>query len=67
MTAREVIRALEAAGWRQVRSTGSHRHFRHPEKQGTLTVPDHGSRDLGIGLVRSIERQSGIKLRRDQC
>ncbi|MGH7100535.1 MAG: type II toxin-antitoxin system HicA family toxin, partial [Stellaceae bacterium] len=38
MTPRDVIRALEADGWREVRSKGSHRHFRHPVKPGTVTV-----------------------------
>ncbi|HZU89283.1 MAG TPA: type II toxin-antitoxin system HicA family toxin [Stellaceae bacterium] len=62
MKSRDVIRALEADGWREVRSKGSHRQFQHPTKPGTTTVPMHGSRDLGIELVRSIERQSGLKL-----
>ncbi|MGH7037576.1 MAG: type II toxin-antitoxin system HicA family toxin, partial [Stellaceae bacterium] len=29
MKPRDVIRALEADGWREVRSKGSHRYFRH--------------------------------------
>jgi predicted RNA binding protein YcfA (HicA-like mRNA interferase family) len=35
---RAMIRLLERDGWRQVRQTGSHRHFRHPTKRGTVTV-----------------------------
>lgn len=64
MKAREVIRALEADGWREVRSTGSHRHFKHPTKPGTVTVPVHGGKDLRTELLHKIERQSGLKLRR---
>ena len=52
-------------GWYEVRSKGSHRHFRHPTKPGTTTVPVHGARDLSPQLLRDIERQSGTKLRRD--
>jgi predicted RNA binding protein YcfA (HicA-like mRNA interferase family) len=45
-----------------VRVTGDHYHFRHPEKPGLVTVP-HPVRDVPIGTLRSIERQSGLKLR----
>ncbi|HWD59607.1 MAG TPA: type II toxin-antitoxin system HicA family toxin [Stellaceae bacterium] len=63
MTAREIIRRLEADGWREVRSRGSHRQFRHPTKTGLVTIAVHGNRDLKIRDLASIERQSGIKLR----
>ena len=62
LSSREIIRLLEKAGWRQVRVTGSHHHFRHPERPGTVTVP-HPVKDMPPGTLRSIERQSGIKLR----
>ncbi|HEX5319901.1 MAG TPA: type II toxin-antitoxin system HicA family toxin [Stellaceae bacterium] len=64
MTPREVIRILEEDGWRQVRSKGSHRQFRHPNKPGLVTIAMHGNRDLKIRDLVSIERQSGLKLRR---
>jgi predicted RNA binding protein YcfA (HicA-like mRNA interferase family) len=57
----EVIRRIQAAGWSQVRSKGSHRHFKHPSRPGIVTVP-HPKKDLPIGTLRSIERQSGVKL-----
>jgi predicted RNA binding protein YcfA (HicA-like mRNA interferase family) len=38
MKIREMIRLLEADGWRLKRITGSHRHFAHPEKPGLVTV-----------------------------
>ncbi|WP_010545658.1 type II toxin-antitoxin system HicA family toxin [Sphingomonas elodea] len=62
MRSREVIRKLEADGWEEVRQTGSHKQFRHPTKPGTTTVP-HPKASLGIGTLKSIERQSGLKLR----
>jgi len=58
-----VIAKLQADGWQQVRQRGSHRQFQHPRKPGTVTVPDHGSKDLKIGTIKSIERQAGIRLR----
>jgi predicted RNA binding protein YcfA (HicA-like mRNA interferase family) len=63
MKPREVVRALEADGWRHVRTTGSHRHFRHPTKPGIVTVAMHAG-DLKPRDLFSIERQSGLKLRR---
>jgi len=63
VSSRAVIRALEAAGWRLVRITGSHHHFRHPDRPGLVTVA-HPQRDVKTGTLRSIERQSGLKLRK---
>ena len=57
---REIIRKLESGGFELIRVTGSHHHFRHPNRPGLVTVP-HPKRDLPKGTVKSIERQSGIK------
>ena len=39
MDGQDVIRELEADGWKLVRVTGSHRHFRHEARTGVVTVP----------------------------
>jgi predicted RNA binding protein YcfA (HicA-like mRNA interferase family) len=57
----EVIRRLRAAGWELARVKGSHHHFRHQQRPGIVTVP-HPKKDLPIGTLRSIERQSGVTL-----
>jgi len=59
MDSKRILRALEQDGWVLARVTGSHHHFRHPTKPGTVTVP-HPKKDLPIGTVKSIARQSGI-------
>ena len=64
MNSKEIIKAIEADGWREVRQTGSHKQFKHPTKKGRVTVP-HPKRDIHTGTLRSIERQAGIKLRRE--
>jgi predicted RNA binding protein YcfA (HicA-like mRNA interferase family) len=57
---RQLIRALERAGFVVHHVRGSHRYLRHLEKPGLLvTVPYH-SRDLKRGTLRSILRQAGI-------
>ena len=63
MRSDEIIAALKADGWREVARRGSHAQFKHPSKSGRVTVP-HPRRDVAIGTLRSIERQSGVWLRR---
>lgn len=61
MSSAEVIRLIKAAGWTLVRSKGSHQHFKHASRRSIVTVP-HPKKDMPIGTLRSIERQSGVKL-----
>jgi len=62
VSSRAAIAAIEAAGWREVEQVGSHKHFKHPDKPGKATVP-HPNKELPIGTVKSIERQTGVRLR----
>ena len=62
MDSREVLRRLTAEGWREVARVGSHVQLKHPDRPGRLTVP-HPKRDLPLGTLRSIEKQSGLRLR----
>lgn len=61
MKSADVIRLLEADGWQLARVKGSHHHFKHPGKPGLVTVP-HPKKDMPLGTLKSIERQSGVKL-----
>ena len=63
MKSRDVIKAIETDGWYLLRVAGSHHHFRHSDRPDLVTVP-HPKADLAIGTLKSIERQSGVKLRR---
>jgi predicted RNA binding protein YcfA (HicA-like mRNA interferase family) len=63
MNGRQVLQALKADGWVEVRSKGSHLQLKHPFKPGLVTLPMHGARDLKPGTLASIERQAGPKLR----
>ncbi len=60
MKVREVIRLLERDGWQHVRTTGSHRQFRHPAKPGTVTVAGNLGVDMPIGTLRSILKRAGL-------
>ncbi len=63
MKSAEVIEALLDDGWflHNRSGRGSHRQFKHPAKQGKVTVP-HPKKDLPKGTLKSIEKQAGIKL-----
>jgi predicted RNA binding protein YcfA (HicA-like mRNA interferase family) len=58
---REAIRILEGDGWFQVKTTGSHRQFKHPTKAGRVTVAGKPSDDLAPGTFASILKQAGLK------
>jgi predicted RNA binding protein YcfA (HicA-like mRNA interferase family) len=57
-----MIAALEADGWVRVAQKGSHVQFKHPSKPGRVTVP-HPERDIPLGTLKSIMKQSGLRLR----
>ncbi|HXO19301.1 MAG TPA: type II toxin-antitoxin system HicA family toxin [Thermoanaerobaculia bacterium] len=61
MDSREVLRRLETAGWTRVAQKGSHIQLKHATRPGRVTVP-HPKRDLPRGTLKSIEKQSGVKL-----
>ena len=58
-TAKELERLIIADGWYFVRQVGSHRQFRHAQKHGVVTIPNHKG-DLPIGTAKSILRQAGL-------
>jgi predicted RNA binding protein YcfA (HicA-like mRNA interferase family) len=61
MKVRDVIALIESKGWRFVRTTGSHRHFKHPSKPLVVTVPGHLGDDLPTGTLKSILRKAEIE------
>jgi predicted RNA binding protein YcfA (HicA-like mRNA interferase family) len=61
-TSRDIIRELEADGWRLVKVRGSHHQFKHPTKPGKITVP-HPSKDLNRKTEHSIRKQAGLRRR----
>ena len=60
MDSKEIIKLLKKDGWLHVRTTGSHHHFRHPQKAGIVTVP-HPKKQIGRGLLDSILKQAKLK------
>ena len=61
MNGKEVITILKRHGWKHTSTRGSHYKM---EKEGlrAVPVPVHGTKDLGVGLLKAIKKQTGVKL-----
>ncbi len=61
MNGKEVIAILKTHGWKHTSTRGSHYKM---EKEGLRAVPIsiHETKDLGIGLLKAIEKQTCVKL-----
>lgn len=58
----EIIRLLKKDGWYLAAHDGtSHRQFKHPTKKGKVTVNGGPNDDRSGFLLKSIEKQSGLK------
>lgn len=61
---RDLVRLIESDGWRHVRTTGSHRHFKHSTKPHVVTVPGNTGDDIPIGTLKAILRSAGLEDKR---
>ena len=60
MNGKQIIKTLKAHGWTLDRIEGSHHIMMHGAR--SVPVPVHGAHDLKTGLIKSIEKQTGVKL-----
>lgn len=63
---RDAIRLIRNDGWHLVRTSGSHRQYKHPAKRGLVTIAGNENRDLAPGTWNSILRQAGLKKEEEQ-
>jgi predicted RNA binding protein YcfA (HicA-like mRNA interferase family) len=61
MKVREVVRLLEKQGWVDMRSKGSHRNFKHPNRAFVITVPGNDGKELAAGTLNAILKKAGLK------
>ena len=59
ITPRQMVRALQRAGFVIDRQTGSHLILRSPQTRRKVTVPQH-NRDMRRGLMLALIRQAGL-------
>jgi len=57
---KEVCNILKKHGFKEVRQRGSHIIMQKPLGNSTITVPVPNHKELRLGTLRSIIRQSGI-------
>ena len=58
-SARDAVRALVRNGFQFVSQKGSHQKWRHPDGRQVI-IPDHGSKPIPIGTLKSIIKGSGL-------
>jgi predicted RNA binding protein YcfA (HicA-like mRNA interferase family) len=61
MKVRDIIKLIEADGWYQVDTKGSHHQYKHPTKVGRVTIAGHPNDDLAPGTLNSILKQAKLK------
>ncbi len=62
MTWGELIRLLQAHGWRETRTgKGSHLLMTHAGRRAVIWVSRHTKKEVGTGLARQILRDAGIE------
>lgn len=62
MKFKEIINILEQDGWYLARQKGSHRQYKHPLKEGLVTIAAHQlSDDIAPGTLNSILKQAKLK------
>ena len=61
MKVRDLIALIEADGWKNVRTRGSHRQFRHETKADTVTVSGKPGLEVPPGTLNSVLKQVGLR------
>jgi predicted RNA binding protein YcfA (HicA-like mRNA interferase family) len=61
LTGRDIVRALQKAGFVLVRTSGSHHRLVHSKNPGRVaTVPVHASKAVKRGTLHGILKQAGL-------
>ncbi len=58
---KDVIKMVERDGWMMIRTSGSHRHFKHATKLGLETVSGNAHDEMPKGTLNNVLRQAGLK------
>ena len=64
MTFREIEKVLKESGYCLVRTCGSHYQYRKTGVSYNIVIPNHGSKDITIGVLKDLEKKTGLSLRR---
>lgn len=58
VSGKKLAQILERKGWILTKTRGS--HFKYQRGEDSVAVPIHGNRDLPIGTLRSIMKDTGL-------
>lgn len=61
ISGKDLCRILEKRGWQLKKIHGSHHVYMMSGRKERISVPVHGSKDLKIGMLRSIMKLAGIE------
>jgi predicted RNA binding protein YcfA (HicA-like mRNA interferase family) len=61
MKVRDIIKLVEEDGWYLVANRGSHRQYKHPTKEGRVTIAGNSNHDVATGTLNSILKQAKLK------
>jgi predicted RNA binding protein YcfA (HicA-like mRNA interferase family) len=56
---REIIQLIERDGWRQARTRGSHRQYKHAVKKGLVTISGNMGDEMAAGTLNRVLKQAG--------
>lgn len=62
MNGKQIIKRLQKEGWVLIKTNGSHYMMQNIELNKKVPIPVHSSKDIKIGTIKSIEKQTGVKL-----
>lgn len=63
LTARAVMQKLIHAGFRFIYAKGNHYFFRHSVTNRITSIPVHGGKNIGRGLLSKIIKQAGLSIK----
>lgn len=61
MNSKEILEILKKNGFKPIRQNGSHMRLQKGDIKTTLAI--HGKKDIPIGTIKKIEKDTGVKLR----
>lgn len=56
----ELERKIVSKGWIFIRQNGSHRHYKHPDIPGVITIPFHPG-DISKKVESIVLKKAGLK------
>ena len=58
----KIEKKLTSDGWELVRICGLHYQYKKSNVAKTAILPNHGSKDISIGVLKNLEQTTGLTL-----